>query len=151
MGILQTLKVTAATRSRNADPVVHRRNRILSSLFLQIKAASAAVEGKRLTIPKTKKFRDSLSGAVTEVQKEVPVRETWWLSDGKVYLELRYGHKPLEFAKGKNAIELDSITALVPTLEKLKQAVTNGEFDTQLADKANRLTEQLKAKRAAKK
>ena len=34
----------------------------------------------------------------------------WWIEreDGSVHLTVRYGSKPLEFAKGKNAIALNS-------------------------------------------
>ena len=44
-------------------------------------------------------------------QRKVKVAERikrWWIAsvDGKINLVVRYGSKPLEFAKGKNAIEL---------------------------------------------
>ncbi len=38
-----------------------------------------------------------------------PMQHKWLISiDGKINLVVRYGSKPLEFAKGKNAIELAS-------------------------------------------
>ena len=46
---------------------------------------------------------------------------------------MRYGSKPLEFAKGKNAIALKSKEDVEPTLRKLKLAVLSGEFDEMLA------------------
>ena len=46
---------------------------------------------------------------------------------------MRYGSKPLEFAKGKNAIALKSKEDVEPTLRKLKLAVLDGEFDEMLA------------------
>ena len=44
-----------------------------------------------------------------EVAKRV---KRWWTAsvDGKINLIVRYGSKPLEFPKGKNAIELASET-----------------------------------------
>ena len=48
-------------------------------------------------------------------------------------LTVRYGSKPLEFAKGKNAIALKSKEDVEPTLRKLKLAVLGGEFDEMLA------------------
>jgi hypothetical protein len=36
--------------------------------------------------------------------------------------------------KGKNAIELSSISELAPTLQSIKQAVDNGEFDVLLEE-----------------
>ena len=44
-------------------------------------------------------------------------------------LTIRYGNKLIEFEKGKNAIELSSKAELEPTLQSIKKAVDNGEFD----------------------
>lgn len=58
----------------------------------------------------------------------------WWFSapNGKIALALRYGAKPLEIAKGKNAIEVANMDDLVATLEVIKQAVHAGELDAQI-------------------
>jgi len=50
----------------------------------------------------------------------------------KVYLQLRYGNKPLEVKKGKPTIELEDIEALLPTLNQIRTAIVAGEFDTVL-------------------
>ena len=42
---------------------------------------------------------------------------------------LVYGNKLIEFEKGKNTIELSSKAELEPTLQSIKKAVDNGEFD----------------------
>ena len=42
---------------------------------------------------------------------------------------MRYGSKPLEFAKGKNAIELASEAEVADTLRKVRDAVELGELD----------------------
>lgn len=47
-------------------------------------------------------------------------------------MALRYGAKPLEIAKGKNAIEVANMDDLVATLEVIKQAVHAGELDAQI-------------------
>jgi len=49
--------------------------------------------------------------------------------DGKVELVIRNGNKPLEVAKGKDAISLNSIAEVEPTFLALKQAVIDGEID----------------------
>jgi hypothetical protein len=55
----------------------------------------------------------------------------WWIegTDGGVQLTVRYGSKPLELAKGKTAIALNSKEEVEPTLRNLKLAVLSGEFD----------------------
>ena len=42
---------------------------------------------------------------------------------GTISLIVRYESKPLEFAKGKNAIELAGVNDIVSTLTKLKEAL----------------------------
>ena len=42
---------------------------------------------------------------------------------------MRYGSKPLEFAKGKNAIELASEVDVADTLRKVGEAAEFGELD----------------------
>ena len=43
---------------------------------------------------------------------------------------MRYGSKPLEFAKGKNAIELASEAEVADVLAKVREAAELGELDT---------------------
>ena len=41
---------------------------------------------------------------------------------------MRYGSKPLEFAKGKNAIELGSEEEVADALAKVREAAEQGEL-----------------------
>ena len=73
----------------------------------------------------------------------------WWAAseDGKINIVVRYGSKPLEFAKGKNAIELKNEAAVAETLRKIKAAVEMGELDELIAQQAQfgrRLTQKNK-------
>ena len=47
-------------------------------------------------------------------------------------LALRYGAKPIEIAKCKNAIEVGSMVELLAALEAVKEAVVAGELDRQI-------------------
>ena len=49
-------------------------------------------------------------------------------------LTVRYGNKVIEIEQGKNAIELSSKAELEPTLQSIKKAVGNGEFDSLLEE-----------------
>ena len=42
---------------------------------------------------------------------------------------MRYGSKPFEFTKGKNAIELANETEVADVLRKLREAADLGELD----------------------
>ena len=49
---------------------------------------------------------------------------------------VRYGSKPLEFAKGKNAIELANEAEVADTLRKVREAVELGELDVLIEQQA---------------
>ena len=49
---------------------------------------------------------------------------------------MRYGNKPLEFAKGKNAIELTSEAEVADTLRKVREATELGELDALIEQQA---------------
>ena len=70
---------------------------------------------------------------------EVPKRvKRWWTSSvgGKINLVVRYGSKPLEFAKGKNAIELGSEAEVASVLAKVREAAEVGELDALIEKQA---------------
>ncbi len=52
--------------------------------------------------------------------------------EGRLCLNVRYGAKMLELAKGKTAVEIATQQDLVPTLELIKAAVEAGELDQQM-------------------
>ena len=61
-----------------------------------------------------------------EVAKRI---KRWWTAsvDGKINLVVSYGSKRVEFAKGKNAIELDSEAEAADVLAKVHDAAERGE------------------------
>ena len=56
--------------------------------------------------------------------------------DGKINLEVRYGSKPLEFAKGKNAIELATEAEVADVLATVREAPEQGELDALIENQA---------------
>jgi predicted RNA-binding protein len=60
---------------------------------------------------------------------------------------VRYGSKPVEFAKGKNAIGLATEEEVADVLAKVREAAENGELDAlveQQAQFGRRVTEKNK-------
>ena len=51
-------------------------------------------------------------------------------------LEVRYGSKLLEFAKGKNAIKLASEVEVADVLAKVRKAAEHGELDVLIEQQA---------------
>jgi len=57
--------------------------------------------------------------------------------DGKINLVVRYGSKPLEFAKGKNAIELANEGEVADALRKVREDAELGELDALIEQQAH--------------
>jgi len=149
--ILSTIKTSTIKKQNQLSPIQNRRNRLLSTLHLQIEAVKARQEGKRHSIKRNCKILNPETGEKIDTIKESAVREAWWIGDdSKVYLEVRYGFKALEISKGKTTIDVGDGAQLIPTLEKLKQATEHGEFDDQLNAAYTRLAAQLKGKNSRK-
>ena len=123
MSTLNALKLSTAKKSLNTTPVVHRRNKLGKKLWEQIQLAQAHLEGKQFTTTRFQTVRDE-DGVRRSVEVPKRVRAWWWNSDnGKIALNVRYGARVVELAKGKSTIEVAAPTDLIPTLELIKKAV----------------------------
>lgn len=143
-GILESLKPVSANKRKSLSPIQHRRNKLIDKIHEQINAGKARLSGEQHTIKRLRRIRNKETNETSEILKDCRIRESWWTGDnGHVYIELRYGVKPLEFAKGKNAIEVVNMEALIPTLEMLKQATEAGEFDDQLMTVGGRFEKKI--------
>ena len=134
MSTLNELKLSSAMKPRHIPDIQQRRNKLVHRVWEQIELAKAQIEGRIWTTTRYRSVRDSDTGL--RKQLEVPKRvRPWWFvaDDGTVCINIRYGTKVLELAKGKSAIVVSSAEDVVHTLEKVKKAVAEGELDEQLA------------------
>ena len=132
MSTLNSLKLTASKKPTSVPPVLHRRNKLSNKVWEQIQLAKANKDGGTFTVKKFKSVKDS-DGARRTIEHEKRIRQWWFVAnDGKVCLNIRYGAKIIEFAKGKTAIEVGSADELIKALEIIKVAVEAGELDTQI-------------------
>ena len=103
------------------------------ALELQIALAKAQTQGGVFVATRKKTIRDAETGIKRHVETAMTVRPWWWTAqNGNVVLSLRYGARPIEISKGKNAIEVGSMDNLVDTLLAVREAVLAGELDTQI-------------------
>ena len=113
-------------------PILQRRNKLSTKVWEQIQLANAQREGGTYTVKKFKTVKD-YDGSRKTVEHQKRVRQWWFVAaDGKVCLNVRYGAKIIEFAKGKTAVEVASADDLIKALEIIKAAVEAGELDTQI-------------------
>ncbi len=134
MTILDKLTLSNKTKAGAvASPEIRVRGKMLEGLDVQIAAAEAQANGETYIKRANRWITDTETGE--RVRKEVPVRfKRWHWRDesGKIFIQLRYGNKPLELKKGKPTIELAGDDELLPTLRELRSAIVEGEFDAVL-------------------
>ena len=132
MSALAKLKLVSAQADRKS-PTVLRRAKLTGKLLDQISLAKAAIQGSTYAATRVKFVQDSATGERKQVEIATRVKQWWWKApSGKIMLALRYGAKPIEIAKGKNAIEVNGMGDLVAALESVKEAVATGELDAQI-------------------
>ena len=132
MTALAALKLTAARKPSNQPVIIQQRNKLAKRIWEQMELAKAQVTGgtfasKRL---RSVKGEDGIRRTI-EVAKRV---KPWWFvaDSGKVCLNIRYGAKLIELAKGKTAIEVANADDLLKVLDVVKGAVIDGELDSQI-------------------
>ena len=130
MALLKSLKLSPYNPTNRNKSFLKRRRKLIAKIDEQILLATAPNYK-----PKKTKWVRNEDG--TERKLEIPKRiRRWWTEQlgGAILLTIRYGNKVIEFEQGKNAIELSSKAELEPTLQSIKQAVDNGEFDKLLEE-----------------
>ena len=133
MSALNSLKLVAAVEINAMSPFQFRRNKLVAKLTDQINLAQAMKEGREYVATRVRTIKDRVSGETQSIEQTRKVRPWWFRAEsGKTCVQVKYGTKVLDFAKGKNAIEVASEAELVKVLEALKNATAAGELDSQI-------------------
>lgn len=147
MSALSKLKLVSAQAERKS-PTISRRSKLTGKLGDQISYAKAVIAGGTYAAKRLRFVQDAESGERKQVEIATRVKQWWWTAaNGKVMLALRYGAKPIELAKGKNAIEVGGMDGLIVALEAVKEAVHSGELDAQIEQASGALREGFKRKK----
>lgn len=132
--ILNSLKLVNAKRQNSIDPIQFRRQKLSEKIGHQIALAIALKNGETYTVKRQRNVRDEASGLSTTVEVSKKVKQWWFVNNDtkKVAVQLRYGSRVIDFAKGKNAIEVSDCDELIQALTRLREAVLGGELDAQI-------------------
>jgi hypothetical protein len=133
MSTLNNLKLVATKRPGALPQIVRRRNRLIAKIWEQTEFAQAQQEGKSFQLTRFRSVKDAETGERRNVESPKRIRAWWFTAEnGKLCIQVRYGARVLELAKGKTAIEIGTADNLIPTLDALKAAVIAGELDAQI-------------------
>ena len=140
MSTLGNLKLVADAKPKKISVIQHRRNKLIHRLWEQIQLAKSQIEGTEFVVKKYRSIVDRETGLKKQVEVHKRIREWWFKNEaGKVFLSIKYGTSILELAKGKPSIEVASQQDLIKALEMIKQAVAEGELDTQIEQASSHL------------
>ena len=132
--LLSSLTIVQAKRQSLADPIVFRRMKLIRKLDEQINLANAVLNGATYVVKRLKNIKNEQSGEIRSFEVVRNVRPMFFkATNNKLCVQVRYGSKVVELAKGKNAIQVDDEKTLVKVLETVRSAVFDGELDEQIA------------------
>ena len=81
---------------------------------------------------------------MVEILRQRKIRDWWYENDdGKLIFEIKYGINKIEFEKGKNGIEANSLNELEKVVEVLKKAVAEGELDDRINSVADVISRRI--------
>ena len=136
--ILSSLKIVQAKRQSAIDPLMLRRNKLLRKLEDQINAAKALSKGESFSVKRVRNITDKQTSEIRAVEVFRKIRQWWFVADsGKVVIQLKYGSKVIDIAKGKNSVEVSNGAELIAVLETLRSACELGELDQQISSAAD--------------
>lgn len=142
MATLGSLKLSAAQKATSVTGSQIRRAKMVKALNEQIALAKAQQNGDSFSVTKFRSVVDTATGVRKLVESNKRVKQWWFATDnGKLAINVRYGARMLELAKGKFAIEVASEKELVPTLEALKTIALSGELDAAIETASIKLRE----------
>src|ERR1035437_5681420 len=144
MTSFKTLTFTQLPKLTAADPVIHRRNKLIVRLQQQVQLA----QDPNFSLTRQKWIADE--NGVKQLRSLPKKVRAWWRTDptGAVVLTVRYGARVIEFAPGKAAIAVGKKDKLIPTIETVIAAVEAGELDAVLGQMSKSAVP-TKGKRAA--
>ena len=133
MSILGNLKLVSATTAPRINGVQRQRNKLAAKLDEQIEMATAKQLGTAYAPTQLKAVKNPATGQKVVVEAYKRVRPWFWISAAGGYVfNIRYGSKVIELGKGKNAVEVADLAALVEALGMVKNAVLAGELDAEI-------------------
>ena len=131
MSAFSGLKLVAAKRPQTAAPAVVRRAKLAGQLDEQMELVRANAAGTTYAPMRVRSVLDKATGLRSSVEHAKRVKQWWFTADtGRVCLQVRYGTRVLELAKGKNSIDVGTNAELLSVLDTVKNCVEQGDMDT---------------------
>ena len=132
MSTLAQLKLSNTRKPTQQPAIIQQRTKLAKRIWEQMELAKAQQAGDTFASKRLKSVVGT-DGVKRTVEVARRVKQWWFVADtGKLCLNIRYGSKLIELAKGKTTVEVASADELIDTLNIVKAAVLAGELDAQI-------------------
>jgi hypothetical protein len=132
MDALAKLNFKTVTKTNTRDPVIARREKLITALKEQKLVYAAALEGKDHRVERHK-WMNNEHGERVSVQTHRRVRPWFFEQDGGWYVQCRYGARIIAADGTNNAVFVKTIKEVEPVLDAFIAAASAGELDTAIA------------------
>ena len=127
MALDKTLVLTQNTKQKApTNPVIARRNR----LIVRIKNQLVYLEQEKMGQLSHRAHRR--------------LARWWWQEGTSYYLSVQYCRLPMELARGKFSVQCQGLEGVVQALQAVEKAVANGDYDSVMAEQAERTKRNFK-------
>ena len=132
MSVLAKLNLKTVQRNMQKDPVIARRDKLVSAIEEQGKVLAAMLAGEQYSVT-VQRWKSDADGQRVRVATEKRVRAWFFEQDGGYYVQCRYGTRILNINGKSNAVFVDSLGAVQAVLDAFKIAAETGELDKAIA------------------
>ena len=137
MTALAKLNFKTVTKSNTRDPVIARREKLVTALKEQKLVYAAALEGNDHRVQRHKWMTNEVGERVS-VQTHRRVRPWFFEQDGGWYVQCRYGARVIAADGTNNAVFVKTLKDVETVLDAFVAAASSGELDTAIAKATQR-------------
>ncbi len=146
MSRLDHLRLVARPVRTANTPIRRRRDNVVRALDEQIRLAEMMTRGERYTATAQRWEIDPATGERRRIEWPRRVYAWFWQVDGaEWFVTLRYGNRCIDLARGRRAVQVESLAEVIETLRTLREAAREGEFDAGLESASRTIHARFKA------
>ena len=131
MSHLSKLTIKSVVRQETVDPIIARRNKLLSAIEEQLSVAASKVRGEEHVVTVSRWAKNEV-GEKVRVQRQRVTRPWFFAKDSGFYVQCKYGSKVLPLSKDGNAVFVKEIKQVETVLQAFYAAVSAGKLDASL-------------------
>jgi hypothetical protein len=137
MNALAKLNFKTVTKSNTRDPVIVRREKLVTALKEQKLVYAAALKNEDHRVERSKWMNNELGERVL-IKTHRRVRPWFFAQDGGWYVQCRYGARLIAADGNNNAVFVKTLRDVGPVLDVFLSAAAAGELDGAIAKTAER-------------